>query len=485
MDNFIPTPEQLAIERAYLETSRHLMLVARAGSAKTTTVSWIANKHMTKKHVCCLAFNVAIAAQLRRDMPKNADVRTINSICFDALAQRLLRKKSDFKINGPKYRNILRRNIKKLEETKNPHFEDIQDIEDELLDGINLARSHAYAPENSPSYVKKWKYKGLEDLKKILPERDLLELFIIDVTLQEGIEQGKAEYKIDLGDQIYLALLFKGAFTAYKYVIVDEAQDMAMADHMVLQELTRRRGRLIAVGDPLQSIYAFRGADPDSMDKLDKLFEPIKLPLTVCFRCPPAVVEEAKWRAEDLQVSPNPPSGFVRRWNEWTLDQIPDDALILCPRNAPLYALGMKMITEGRNPFFAGDSMLEPILRDLQRWLKSLPSVAAPSEVEKTIQPRLAKLNEDKQDAIMALCKDKRPMDIFSMLKKMMTQQETKLRLSTVHKAKGLGHSWVMILDGGNLFYTEETQAMNVLYVAQTRSKGALIYASSKNLREV
>lgn len=43
---------------------------------------------------------------------------------------------------------------------------------------------------------------------------------------------------------------------------------------------------MCAVGDPVQAVYAFRGADPDSMDRLADLFQAKRLRLTYCFRCP-------------------------------------------------------------------------------------------------------------------------------------------------------------------------------------------------------
>jgi DNA helicase-2/ATP-dependent DNA helicase PcrA len=47
----------------------------------------------------------------------------------------------------------------------------------------------------------------------------------------------------------------------YRYILVDEFQDTNMAQYVLVQLLAGERRNLFAVGDPDQSIYAFRGAD--------------------------------------------------------------------------------------------------------------------------------------------------------------------------------------------------------------------------------
>jgi hypothetical protein len=91
----------------------------------------------------------------------------------------------------------------------------------------------------------------------------------------EGLEDGEAnielvetvltdsirlayEGQIDFDDQIYMPTLFGGTFPRFPLVMVDEAQDLSPLNHAMLEKLVT--SRLIAVGDPFQSIYGFRGA---------------------------------------------------------------------------------------------------------------------------------------------------------------------------------------------------------------------------------
>lgn len=49
---------------------------------------------------------------------------------------------------------------------------------------------------------------------------------------------------------------------AYRHVLVDEVQDTCRVQYAILQSLAARHRNLALVGDPLQSVYGFRGADP-------------------------------------------------------------------------------------------------------------------------------------------------------------------------------------------------------------------------------
>ena len=59
---------------------------------------------------------------------------------------------------------------------------------------------------------------------------------------------------------------------AYDVVLVDEYQDTDPAQEALLHALAGDGRELIAVGDPDQSIYAFRGADVHAMGRFPDLF---------------------------------------------------------------------------------------------------------------------------------------------------------------------------------------------------------------------
>jgi DNA helicase-2/ATP-dependent DNA helicase PcrA len=59
----------------------------------------------------------------------------------------------------------------------------------------------------------------------------------------------------------------------FRYLLVDEYQDTNHAQYRLLQLLAGRHGNVFAVGDPDQSIYAFRGADIRNVLEFDQDFE--------------------------------------------------------------------------------------------------------------------------------------------------------------------------------------------------------------------
>jgi DNA helicase-2/ATP-dependent DNA helicase PcrA len=118
-------------------------------------------------------------------------------------------------------------------------------------------------------------------------------LAMVNEVLKRSIEAAYAG-AIDFDDQIYMPTLFGGTFPRFPLVMVDEAQDLSPLNHAMLRKLVV--ARLIAVGDPFQSIYAFRGAMTSSMATLRETFNMREMTLSVSFRCPQAVVKRAWFR---------------------------------------------------------------------------------------------------------------------------------------------------------------------------------------------
>jgi superfamily I DNA/RNA helicase/RecB family exonuclease len=87
---------------------------------------------------------------------------------------------------------------------------------------------------------------------------------------------------------------------AYDVVLVDEYQDTDPAQEQLLHALAGDGRELIVVGDPDQSIYAFRGADSDAIDRFPAMFRapdgsPARvLALRTCRRSGPALLAASR-----------------------------------------------------------------------------------------------------------------------------------------------------------------------------------------------
>lgn len=81
----------------------------------------------------------------------------------------------------------------------------------------------------------------------------------------------------------------------YKYILVDEAQDLNDTQYRVIRALTRDFLNIMMVGDPAQSIYGFNGSNSKIMtDSFVKDYNPILFSLNENFRSTSKIIEAAK-----------------------------------------------------------------------------------------------------------------------------------------------------------------------------------------------
>ena len=81
----------------------------------------------------------------------------------------------------------------------------------------------------------------------------------------------------------------------YLFVTCDEAQDCCKTDWELLKLLSEKHKSLLVVGDPGQSVFGFRGADPRMFLEMEKMFPGTKkLFLATNYRSSPEIVEYLK-----------------------------------------------------------------------------------------------------------------------------------------------------------------------------------------------
>lgn len=80
----------------------------------------------------------------------------------------------------------------------------------------------------------------------------------------------------------------------YKYILIDEAQDLNETQYKVIRALTRDFNNLMMVGDSAQSIYGFNGSDSTIMTKrFVEDYNPTQFVLTENFRSTRKIIEAA------------------------------------------------------------------------------------------------------------------------------------------------------------------------------------------------
>lgn len=475
MPDFTPTPEQQTIYDAAEQTEDNLLISALAGAAKTTTLEGIA-KRLRNTSMLCLAFNVRIAKEMERRLPPNCEARTLNSlghrIWADTTGRRLI-------VNEKKNYQLLKAAVDELKgDDRNEAYETFSDT----LRAIQSGKSAGWVPESSRYYDRAKPLLTDDEFFASLEEEpsELQEQLIR--TVSEQSLRLAFDGTIDYDDQILMPGVFSALFPHPPLVLVDEAQDLSALNHRFLQKLVKKR--IIAVGDECQSIYGFRGAHEDSMRLLQQTFSMRELILSISFRCPIKIVEEAQWRAPHMRWPEWAKPGTVSHVGKWDATLLPDDAVILCRNNAPLFSMAFKLLRSKRYPQLVGNDLGKSLIKTLRGLSKdeSLPQAEVLREIKAWEEAKLRKArNEDKvrdQAACLRIFAEQgKNLGQAIAYAEMILNQAGPVKLMTIHKSKGLEWDNIYILDRHLIRDTQQDK--NVLYVAQTRSKSTLTYINS------
>lgn len=472
------TPEQEAIVAAARDTNDNLMVEARAGAAKTFTLTQIAR--VLRGSTLAIAFNKKIADEMKTRLPTTCDCRTLNGFGHSVWGKHLGGKLDLFDGKIPKL-------IKELvEEWQDP--EEREFLWDNFGDMISLAewsKANGHLPDRfvaeqgakcTPLYNDESFLDSLDE--EVYP----LCWKVVNLALYQSARMAMTG-KIDFADQLLFPTVFRCVFPVYENVLVDEAQDLSELNHRMLTKMVKRR--LIAVGDPLQAIYAFRGAHENSMHELRSQFSMTVLKLTTTFRCPEAVCDHVRWRAPDIRSwegNPNNP-GQVLRLPKWEIADIPDGAAILCRNNAPLISLALAILHSGRRPKIWGNDVAAGIVKILGKLgPNNMRTKDALVELDKwfTEQYRKAKsearrkLAEDKRACLAVFIEDAETLGGAKVLAEKVLNSPGTIDLATGHKSKGAEWKQVFILD--QFLIGKEGQEANLRYVMATRAQQTLHY---------
>jgi ATP-dependent DNA helicase Rep len=97
-----------------------------------------------------------------------------------------------------------------------------------------------------------------------------------------------------------------------RYLLVDECQDTNGAQYRLLKQLAGPRGAMTCVGDDDQSIYAWRGAQPENLDQLASDYPQLKvITLEQNYRCHGRIL-----RCANALIARNPHAHPKKLWSE-------------------------------------------------------------------------------------------------------------------------------------------------------------------------
>lgn len=472
------TEEQSDVVSASVDTSDNLLIQAYAGAAKTSTLVLIAEA-LPKVQILCLAFNVRIAKEMRERLPSNCKAQTLNSLGHRAWSEAI--GQNYMKVDDKKTYNNLKNLIDDLQDPAEVKeaYESFADI----MKSIRFAKSCGYIPTDT--FPKAKRLMDDDDFKAHMEEEPSeLEWYLIRESMLMSIKQAFKGH-IDYDDQILMPTVFNGLFPRFPLVMVDEAQDLSALNHVMIKKLVKKR--LIAVGDECQAIYGFRGAHENSMGLLEKEFTMHSLPLTVSFRCPVKVVEEARWRAPQMQSPEWAKSGEVNDLQSWSVEHLPEEAAIICRNNAPLFSMAIKLLKNGRYPQLVGVDMGKSLIKLMKKLGPgSMSQAEARQKVLEWKEEKLKKSRNDSKvidqaECMLVFLKQGETLSDAVAYANHLLQQHGPIQLMTGHKAKGLEFNNVFILDRFLLRLKPGSQDNNLLYVMQTRAQECLNYVRSED----
>lgn len=496
-----PSPQQEAVY-TWVRTGRgNAIVVAVAGSGKTTTLI-DACEHM-RGSVAMVAYNKKIAVEFQGRLEQRGlkHVKGGTAHSFGFSAWRYACKNTDLVVDERKKWDQI--------------FADLQVPEQYqgfVKSLVSLAKQRAIGVLCPIDRMEAW-YEIVEhfDLAYELADEcgnDDLGSMVSDgvklavAALVRSIEL--AREIIDYDDMIYMPLKANCRMWQNDWLLVDEAQDTNPARRALYKKMLKPGGRAIFVGDPAQAIYGFTGADNDSLDLIKREFNCCELPLTVTFRCPKSVVAWAQQWVGHIQAAPTNAQGNVEtvQFDEFISrfqDLRPQDA-ILCRNTKPLVEVAFSLIRAGVACHVEGKEIGRGLVALTKRWkVTSLAALKAKLEtfLERETRKLMAKGKEasaaaisDRVETVLviadAMPPDSKVADLRAKIESMFSdtvdgRPSQNLTLCTVHKSKGLEWKNVYLL-GRNRYmpspFARQTWQMqqedNLCYVAGTRSMSTL-----------
>jgi DNA helicase II / ATP-dependent DNA helicase PcrA len=313
----VASPEQYlanlnpAQREAVLHTEGPLLVIAGAGSGKTRVLTHRV-AHLTSaigvkpNEILAITFTNKAAGEMRERLTAMLGpmARAIWILTFHAACGRILRSEAErlgYKSNFTIY---------------------------DSADQVRLVKQVLEELDKDPKrFVPRGVHAQISNAKNqlITPARYAEQIgSFYDQTIAEAYElyQRKlaASNAVDFDDMLMLTVQILENFpdarkhwqNAFRYVMVDEYQDTNHAQYRLLQLLAEHHHNICAVGDPDQSIYAFRGADIRNILEFERDFpETRTIPLEQNYRSTNAILEAA-----NAVIAHNSERKEKRLWSE-------------------------------------------------------------------------------------------------------------------------------------------------------------------------
>ncbi len=313
----VTSPDQYLAElnpaqrEAVLATEGPVLVIAGAGSGKTRVLTYriahlVAAVGVKPQEILAITFTNKAAGEMRERLQSVVGVvaRTMWVMTFHAACGRILRReaprlgyRSNFTIYDQADQvRLVKQCLEELD--RDPK----RFVPRGIHAQISNAKNQLVSPEEYKNRVASFYDQTVADVYELYQRRllnsnaaDFDDLLMLTVEVLDRFPEARTKWQ-----------------KAFRYVLVDEYQDTNHAQYRLLQLLAGEHKNVFAVGDPDQSIYAFRGADIRNIMEFERDFGGAKqIALEQNYRSTNAIL-----RAANAVISENRERKPKNLWSE-------------------------------------------------------------------------------------------------------------------------------------------------------------------------
>src|SRR4051794_13014915 len=278
---------------AVLTTEGPLLVIAGAGSGKTRVLTFrvahlLAAHGVKPNEILAITFTNKAAGEMRERIEDTVGpmVRAIWILTFHSACGRILRREAErlgYRSNFTIYDSadqirLVKQCLEELE--RDPK----RFVPRGIHSQISNAKNQLVGPDDYAARVASFYDQTVADVYGLYQRRlfgsnavDFDDLLMLTVNVLDRFPEARTRWA-----------------KAFRYILVDEYQDTNHAQYVLLKQLAGEHRNLMAVGDPAQSIYSFRGADIRNILEFERDFVGTKIiPLEQNYRSTNTILRAA------------------------------------------------------------------------------------------------------------------------------------------------------------------------------------------------
>lgn len=305
------SPEQKKVTDLFNNDEVNIIAESRAGGGKTSLLTHLASYRKQGRSMMYLAFAKRNAIEGTKKLPRGVPSRTTHAFLgLNLRNQKIITGDPEFSKNlfimndiYPEMNSDIRKRIRSA-----------------VFTLIGLAKNCACLPGDKDAIL-----KVMDGHPFDIEDNDMdLVVELTSEALEMSLPGEKYGHIHTFNDWLWFTTVLKVPLPKVDCVLADEVQDFNACQIDVLSRLAEKGTRVIAVGDPYQAVYHFRGADSQAFSKLCNMLnesnrgaQTVLLPKN--YRCSKAVIRYVRENTivTDIVAHEGAPEGSVDEFADY------------------------------------------------------------------------------------------------------------------------------------------------------------------------